>query len=407
MKSKRRDYLWNSLGGALNAGQSVLVLMVMNRVMGLQASGLYSIAFATANMFLYLGNYGVRNVQVSDLQEQYSFSDYALHRVLTVSMMAGASAVFCLWNYAAGSYSANKILIVALMCLLKCVDAIEEVFEGRLQQKGRLDLAGIMMSIRLVVSIAGMIVLILVLRNLAAATGGAVVLAGTVVVLFLYVRREDWRPDSPKAPQIPHIMELMKICFPVCAANFLSFYMINAPKYAIDAILDESAQARYNFIAMPVFVIQLLGMFIYQPVLVQMTVQWQTQDRKAFIGSIRRILVMIAAIAAVCLAGAYLAGIPVLSLLYANDLTDLKGALLLILFGGVFLALNAFLSAVLTIIRKQNAIPLVYAAGAVLCFVFVRPLTGAFGILGGVEGFVITTTMVSLILGVLVHRCVR
>ena len=45
-------FIWNSIGGTLNAGQSVLILMVITRTAGLAAAGVFSIAYATGNLFL-------------------------------------------------------------------------------------------------------------------------------------------------------------------------------------------------------------------------------------------------------------------------------------------------------------------------------------------------------------------
>ena len=92
-KNEAGNYIWNAIGGMLNAGQSVLVLIIVTRVCGLEAAGLYSIAFATGNLFMYLGNYGVRNYQVSDVDEKFPFRSYILHRLLTVALMLLAAAV--------------------------------------------------------------------------------------------------------------------------------------------------------------------------------------------------------------------------------------------------------------------------------------------------------------------------
>ena len=248
------SFFWNSLGGILNAGQSVLVLMVITRVLGLAAAGVYSIAFATGNLFLYLGEYGVRNVQVSDLTEQYPFRDYLAHRVLTVFLMLALGACCCVFSYGRGTYSLEKSLTVFAMCLLKAVDCIEEVYEGRLHQRGRLDLAGKVMTVRLVVSIGGMLAAAVLFHSLLIATDIAAALAAVSAFCMLFCYRKEVA-FTPGLVSRRNVGALMRVCFPVCAANFLQFYLINAPKYAIDAAMDETVQAQYNFIAMPVFVI--------------------------------------------------------------------------------------------------------------------------------------------------------
>lgn len=397
---KRQDagnFLWNVVGGVLNAGQSVFLLIVITRVCGLEAAGIFSIAFATGNLFLYLGNYGVRNYQVSDLSEKYSFHDYLRHRLCTVLLMLAAAAVYTAWSAKTGNYSHYKTACVLAMCACKAVDCLEEVFEGRYQQKGRLDRSGKLVTFRLLVSIGGMIAVLLVTRDLLTAVWWGVFLAAAASALIIWRYRETAAFERT-AFSFSGIAGLMRECFPVCAANFLSFYLINEPKYAIDAAMDETAQACYNFIAMPVFVIQLLNMFLYQPMLIRMTASWENGRKKEFLGYFGCICGALALISAPILLAAWILGIPVLSWLYATDLSTLRTELLLIMTGGIFLAFNGFYCAVLTIMRKQREIPLTYLAGAVLSLAATPAMVRENGIIGAVLSFVLVMAAVTVLL---------
>ncbi len=391
------NFLWNAVGGMLNAGQSVFLLIVITRVCGLEAAGIFSIAFATGNLFLYLGNYGVRNYQVSDLSEQYSFCDYLRHRLCTVALMLAAALVYTMWSAKTGGYSPYKTSCVLAMCALKAVDCLEEVFEGRYQQKGRLDRSGKLVTFRLLVSIGGMMAVLFVTRDLLAATwcGVVLALAASCVMILKY---RDTAEFAGTPWSFRKLTGLMKACFPVCAANFLSFYLINEPKYAIDAAMDETAQACYNFIAMPVFVIQLLNMFLYQPMLIRMTSSWENGRKREFLGYFGKLAGALAVISAPILLAAWLFGIPVLSWLYATDLSPLREELLLIMVGGIFLAFNGFYSAVLTIMRRQNEIPLAYLAGAALSLMLTPAFVVRSGIRGAVLAFVLVMAAVTVLL---------
>lgn len=406
---KRQDagnFLWNAVGGILNAGQSVFLLIVITRVCGLEAAGIFSIAFATGNLFLYLGNYGVRNYQVSDLSEKYSFHDYLRHRLCTVLLMLAAAAVYTAWSAKTGNYSNYKTSCVLAMCVCKAVDCLEEVFEGRYQQKGRLDRSGKLVTFRLLVSIGGMIAVLLVTRDLLTAVWWGVFLAAAASALIIWRYRKTAAFERT-AFSFSGIAGLMRECFPVCAANFLSFYLINEPKYAIDAAMDETAQACYNFIAMPVFVIQLLNMFLYQPMLIRMTASWENERRKEFLGYFGRICGALALISAPILLAAWILGIPVLSWLYATDLSALRTELLLIMTGGIFLAFNGFYCAVLTIMRKQREIPLTYLAGAVLSLAATPAMVRKNGIIGAVLSFVLVMAAVTVLLTALFAFALR
>ncbi len=399
-RAEAGNAVWNAVGGMLNAGQSVFLLIVITRVCGLNAAGIFSIAFATGNLFLYLGNYGVRNYQVSDLSEHYSFADYLRHRILTVGLMLAAAAVYVAWSAWRGEYSAYKTACVCAMCLLKAMDCLEEVFEGRYQQKGRLDQAGKLVVTRLLVSIGGMMAVLVWTGDLLRASLAAVLLAALASAAMIHrFRRTAAYVRTPFSTA--GILGLLKECLPVCAVNFLSFYLINEPKYAIDAAMDETAQACYNFIAMPVFVIQLLNMFLYQPMLISMTRDWKNGNREEFGRSLRRVVgaLLLTSVPIFLAAGFW--GIPVLSWLYHTDLSEYRTELLLVLTGGVFLAFNGFCAAVLTIIRAQRHLPLAYLAGTVLSVLLTPRLVAAHGILGAVAAFVCVMAAVSAVLGAL------
>lgn len=400
---KKREYresdsfIWNSIGGILNAGQSVLILMVITRTAGIEAAGIFSIAYATGNLFMNVGNYGVRNYQISDLNEKYSFYDYLKHRIITIGIMLLLSALYCVYGLTVSGYTAEKATVVFLMCVLKALDAFEEVFEGRMQQRGRLDLSGKMMTFRIVAVLSGMLLALCLGGSLLESVIVANVIEVFAIVLVVYLDRQTiafQRISNATSA----IWQLMVRCFPVCLANLLSFYLTNAPKYAIDGIMDETAQARYNFIAMPVFVIQLMNTFIYQPMLVKMAVAWREEKFSTFMKYFRNILLALAAISALVLAASWLFGIPVLTILYATDLSDLKTEFMIIMVSSIFLASTGFYNAVLTIMREQKAIPPVYIIGSVLSLILTKRMVAEHGIYGAVIVYLGIMILVSMML---------
>ena len=69
----RSSYIWNTINACVSAMVSPVLTIVLTRVNGLEDAGIYSIAFAVANLLLYLGQYGFRRFQSSDVTERYSF----------------------------------------------------------------------------------------------------------------------------------------------------------------------------------------------------------------------------------------------------------------------------------------------------------------------------------------------
>lgn len=171
-------------------------------------------------------------------------------------------------------------------------------------------------------------------------------------------------------------------CFPVFASAFLSFYIGNAPKYAIDAQLTDEMQACYGFIAMPVFVIGLLNGFILNPMLFKISCLWNDGKVKEFVRKTLFLAASVFFITVICIAGAYVLGIPVLSFLYNTNLSSYKAELMVLLVGGGFLGLSGVLNAVLTIMRYQKDLLIGYALVAVLAFFMANSIVQNYAIMG-------------------------
>ena len=162
----------------------------------------------------------------------------------------------------------------------------------------------------------------------------------------------------------------------------MAFYIGNAPKYAIDAQLTDEMQACYGFIAMPVFVIGLLNSFVFNPILFRISCLWNDKKIHEFVKNIIIQVVIVVGITCVCIVGAYILGIPILSILYNTDLSSYKAELLILLMGGGFLGLSGVLTAVITIMRYQNALVVGYVIVAMIAFLLSNSVVRRYEMMG-------------------------
>lgn len=384
---ERSAYIWNTVGGLLMAFQSVIMLMVLTRVCSVVEAGIFTIAYANANLFLNLGKYGMRNFQVSDIRGRFPFRAYLNSRIATCAAMMAAGAVYTFYSAVTVSYAPEKTVIILVMLAFKLIDAVEDVFNGNYQQQKRLDIAARLMTVRLATTItvfAGGIALTRdLLSGLIAATAFTTVfLVGEIAWAWQRHRLPADVPGGAARNENHPTLRLLKECFPVFLAFFLLFYIGNAPKYAIDAAMDDISQAYYGYIAMPVFVVGLLATFIYNPIIVSLTKNWAEGDVATFV---RRFLVQclcILGITVVCVGGAWLLGVPVLNVLYNAELAPYRMDLLILVAGGGLLALTTLFTTGITIIRCQDRLIWGYAAVAVLAFLISPVAVRAAGIDG-------------------------
>lgn len=372
----RSSFIWNMAGSMLMAFQSVIMLMILTRTLGLVESGIFTIAYANANLFLTIGKYGMRYFQVSDLKKQFTFAEYRASRVITSVAMVVVSTVYVIHAASANGYSMEKAQVIFWMCLFKVVDVVEDVYHGLYQQENRLDVASKAMTLRMAVTIIIFAVGLIVFKDLL-----LVLILSTIATTAIFVLLTKWtygafsqNDGQARTSKLrinkKNLLLLLKLCFPLFAGSFLSFYIGNAPKYAIDAMLTDELQACYGFIAMPVFVIGLLNNFIFNPMLYRMSSLWEQGKVWEFLKRTLLQICVVAVITLVCIAGAWLLGIPVLSWLYNTDLSPYKAELLVLLLGGGFLGLSGLLNTVITIIRYQKSLMWGYAGIAALAFLF-------------------------------------
>lgn len=377
---ERDSFVWNMLGSMLMAFQSVIMLMILTRTLGLKEAGIFTIAYANANLFLTIGKYGLRYFQVSDVKGQFSFSEYRMSRILTTIAMIIISIIYVFYTALHNDYSLEKVQIIIWMCLFKAVDAVEDVYNGQCQRKARLDVAAKTMTLRMGVTILFFSIGLIVYQDLLTILIFSTIL--TIIILFLFTSWsfESFRENSKI--NWKNVWELTKVGFPLFAGTFLSFYIGNAPKYAIDASLSDELQACYGFIAMPVFVIGLLNGFIFNPMLYRLSVLWNEKKIKQFVLKISIQSVVVVGITGICVLGAYFLGVPVLSWLYNTDLSPYKAELLILLLGGGFLGLSGLLNAVITIMRYQKSLMWGYLIIVLLALIFSDRIVAQYQMLG-------------------------
>jgi O-antigen/teichoic acid export membrane protein len=198
------------------------------------------------------------------------------------------------------------------------------------------------------------------------------------------------------------VRKLLFACAPIFAGGFLSYCLMNAPKYAIDSIMNDEAQAIYGFLSMPVFMIGLLSGFIFNPILLPMAVYWKEGNIKSFVLKIMRQSLYILLITVAVIVAGYFVGIPILSLMYDTDLRPYMFEFIVLLVAGGCLALSSLFYIILVIIRMQFSVLVGYAVVVGFAFVLSPMVVSANGIAGASVLYLILTAATSVILALFV-----
>lgn len=378
----RNSYIWNSISGFLNALQSTIILFVIQRVTVGDAAGIFTIAFATANLMLALGKYGVRYFHAADITNEFSLGDYVKHRTCTSVIMMLAITAYCVFSLLFGGYSKEKAIFCFFLCTQKVVDSVEDVILGEFHRRNYLDLAGRIMTVRLLATVAAFIIPFIFTKSLIVSAIISLVISALSLLILTLLSREILRA-SVMASSSKKIKVLFIRCLPLFLTSFLSLFIVNAPKYAIDMLLNEQIQAIYGFVSLPVFVVALLTECLFRPMITSFSQDWLDKNFKILISKTIKVSLGIAAMTVFCAIFGVILGVPVLSIFFNTELKDYWLCVGILLVGGGFLSLTSFFNVILTVIGKANSIAVAHIFASVaalpiaILFVKFKGITGA------------------------------
>lgn len=387
----RSCFLWNMIGSLSKAASSVVLLMVVTTINGTNDGGIYSIAYATAQLMFTIGSFDVRVYQSTDVEEKFKFQDYYTFRIITCTIMMILSIIYICFK----GYSGKKAIIIFIMCFFYMIDALADVFEGLFQLNGRLDMSGKSLAIRFILSTIAFVSIIYFTSNLVIATISTCI----VSIIWFYIYDVRLAKDYEK---IKYYFDYIKIkdlffeCLPLFASSFMLVYIINAPKYAIDTYMEEM-QNYFNLLFMPAAMINLFSIFLFKPLLTSLAKNFASKNIKKTIKFISLSMGWVTLLTVCAVIGAYLVGTPILSWIYSVDLSKYSYELIIIMIGGGASALSTVLYYVLTVMRKQFSILVGYSMTCIITLAITPIFVKRYGILGASMSYCIVMIILSLI----------
>ena len=342
----KKNFLWNVIGMTCNCFNSLFFMILITRINSMDDAGIFTLSFSIACLVYYIGTYAGRVYQVTNVNDSITDSDFIIHRAITCVMMVFISLMYCFIS----GYSLYKFTVVILLCIYKSLEAFSDVLYGVVQKNNNLYQVGISLTIKSVFALILFVVVDIVTRNIIYSILFAI-LAWILVIVLYDFKNVNHVSKFKLHFNISSLRDIFKNGFFVFIINFLSSYIVNAPKYALDGRASNELQAIFGIILMPATLISLGVQYFIQPFLEQLTSSFKNNDKKAFNKVVIKLLFITSGLGVICLIGAYILGIPVLSLVYGLELSAYLFELEIIIFGSILFALSLILSSALITVR--------------------------------------------------------
>lgn len=393
---KKSEFIWNTIASITTAGLSSILLLVVTRTNGSDTAGMFAITFATATILYAIGEFGIRIFQVTDTKKQFSFEEYLTARMILSAIMMVSAFLFCLFS----KYDEQKLLVCILLVGFRLVEIISDTYQGEFQSHSRLDIASQSLFIRTAGAIVVFTIIDIVTQNLLISVAAMILWGVVVLVLFDFKIMKRFLVTKSSV-RFSHVKDLIILCIPAFFSSILNLYIVNAPKYAIDEVLQYSDQTVFNIIYLPTFTINLMSLFALKPILLSLGVMWNEQNLVQFKRILFKLFVLIMLLTGFIELVCYFVGIPILMLIYGVDLVPYKIDLLILIISGGLSALSVMFSYALTTMRYQKIGSIPYFFSAITALLACSPMVSAMEIRGAAWASVLIMLILALSSGVI------
>jgi len=394
MNNLRKDYFWNTLGTSAVAFISLLLLIAVTRINGIDAAGLFSFCFSFAILFFMIGLYGGRIYQVSDVHVEFESRTYIFLKFITSAAMLITAVVFILFN----DYDRDRVILLLSLVIYKILDAIADPLYGVMQRQGRLYYAGISMTLKAVIGFVAFLIVNLATHDMILSS--FCLLGANAVFIAVYdiphtIRLEKIGRFSKSGLKPAFV--LLRVSVYIFAFALFANLLVNIPRYFVDIYHTEEALGWFGIVIMLATMLNLFVTFVIQPKIVSLSECYADTEYASFNRTVTKLILLSLGFGAAAIVVTWLVGVPVLSFIYDKDLSPFRVALTLVVVAGTINTMTMIYSNILSVMRRFKIQMINFLIATASIFV----TSAVFIKTGSVDGAVIAFLIANVIQAVL------
>lgn len=392
--------LWYPLGMMMFSASSIILLIFITRFFGSVDSGIFAISWAVCQQMYSLGLFGTRNYQIADVENKFSFSQYYSSKFFSAILML----IGCIIYGLVLKLSWPKLLMSFLLTFLMIGEVFADVFAGHLQKMNRNAQIGKSYFFRILLYDVLFIFICFLFNNiyLAILFSTLISFSWIWIVDYYYIVKDENSKNKEKVHFTINFKNVLIECIPILLSAFLTNFIINIPKNAIELYSTNQLQAVYNILFTPTSIIALVSSIIFMPMYTKISQDWYKKRYKDFLKKITNVIIFICLFTFVVLIIAYFLGIPVLSFVYNVELAKYKFQFLLLVLSGGIVSISWLLVYLLTVFNRQILLVYIYGFVSVVSNLLSNYLVK----LSAIEGASISYFLSSLFINILLVWCV-
>lgn len=249
-RSIRSNIQWTLLGYFAYGVCQWLMLIVVARLGLPEMVGQFALAMAVTTPIILLVGLDLRTVQATDQSNRYPFEDFFTVRVVTLVL---AMIIITAFAFVSG-YKQETTLLILVMGIAKCIEAISDLCHGTLQQHERLDQMAKARILRGIVSVAVLSAGLYAFQSLLLATACMAIVWTAVLVCYDWpvtfrLLRRSGQSTKLLCIRPKQFMQLLVAAFPTGILSCQASLEQNLPRLCIDKYMGERELGIYSAVS--------------------------------------------------------------------------------------------------------------------------------------------------------------
>ncbi len=278
-------------------------------------AGVLALCMSITNIFSTIALFNVRNYQVSDINGEFSNSEYSTHRLFTSLLSFVLCAIFALIN----PYSTYIRLSIIFYMLVKCVEAYCDVLHGMLQKKWRMNIIGLSFILRGSILIISAVICLYYFKSIMIAI--IVMSLSTLAVLLVFDLRIAYKSEHFGINvSFKRVLQLSKVCMPLLIYSLCINAIVPFSRYVMELTHDTETLGFYATVSSVAVLIQAFAMTIFTPLVEVCRIAYSEGRKKDLTVIVAKLTVFILLITLLSMGGVFLLGDAVMSLVFGKEI---------------------------------------------------------------------------------------
>lgn len=249
--SLRSNFVWMFVGNAIYSACQWLLISVLAKMTTPEAVGKYALAIAITAPLMYLANFSVGVMLVTDTLRQTEFKDYRNTRLVLIALSFLATAGICI----ASGFSRELFLLTLVVGVAQFSDCLSELYRSAMFRSEMMPQVALSLILRGSLSVLVTVLILYRSRNVLWALAGLAVSRIAVLVAFDISMSRRVTGQIKRSPVVAaprsrpkqlalggllarfnfrSMMAITRTAFPLTIVTVLTSLVLNIPRYFIE-----------------------------------------------------------------------------------------------------------------------------------------------------------------------------